>query len=340
MVHGRKKNNDGGNLKKVVFMFPGQGSQHQAMGMDFLEANGDYKRYFDISGEIKGRDIIKAVSGKSSKDLLNDTRFSQLSIYCLSCALNDYIVQGLSLDKKFIGGILGHSLGEYSALYSCGAYSFEEGAKLVAYRGKCMYEADQVNKGMMAAVLGAKIDEIEDVLKSFKGKVYIANYNDYTQTVISGYEEAVEDAIDSFKKRGIKKIIPLKVGVASHCPLMEEVSGRLGAFIDKDIKFMDLCLPFFSTTEVAYRNRHDIKGVLTRQLINPIRWVDSIGYLLDSNMDIFIEIGPGKVLSGLVKRIAEAKDMKVMILNTDRMEDINHMESSLRKEGIISEVKG
>ena len=340
MVYGKNKNNDNGNLKEVVFMFPGQGSQYPAMGMDFLEANSEYKKYFDISGEVIGRDIIGAISGKGSKNLLNDTRFSQLSIFCLSCALNDYIMQKLSLDKNLIGSVLGHSLGEYSALYSSGAYSFKEGAKLVVYRGKCMYEADKVNKGTMAAVLGAKIDKIEDVLKSFEGKVYIANYNDYSQTVISGYEDSVKDAIKDLKEAGIKKVIPLNVGVASHCPLMGEVSDKLGTFIDENIEFEDLCLPFFSTTEVAYRNRHDIKRVLTCQLTNPIKWVNSIECLLDMNMDIFIEIGPGKVLSGLVKRIAETKDREVMILNTDKMEDINHMESSLQKEGIISEVKG
>ncbi len=337
MVYGKNKNSRG--LKEVVLMFPGQGSQYPAMGMDFLEANSEYKKYFDISSKIIGQDIIKVICGKSGKNSLNDTRFSQISIYCLSCVLNDYIVQELSLSKNLIGTVLGHSLGEYSALYSSGAYSFEQGARLVGYRGECMCEADQSTKGMMAAVLGAKMDEIGDVLKNFKGKVYIANYNDYTQTVISGYKDAVKDAITALKERGIKKIIPLKVGVASHCPLMEGVSDNLGAFIKKNIEFMDLILPFFSTTEVAYRNKHDIEKILTCQLKDPIKWVDSIEYLLNMDMSIFIEIGPGKVLSGLVRRIADAKDRKVMILNTDKMEDIRHLESSLRKEGIISEVE-
>lgn len=204
-----------------------------------------------------------------------------------------------------------------------------------------MSEADSRANGMMAAVLGAEVSEIEDVLNEFRDKVYIANYNDYSQTVISGYSKAVKDAMASLRKRGIKKIIPLKVGVASHCPLMEIVSYKLGTFIGKNIEFTDLSLPFFSTTEMAYISKHDIREVLTGQLISPINWVGSVEYLFDMGVaDIFIEVGPGKVLSGLVKRIANSKNMKAMILNTDKMEDIKHLECSLRKEGIIDEIKG
>ena len=139
------------------------------------------------------------------------------------------------------------------------------------------------------------------------------------------------------KKRGIKKIIPLKVNTASHCPLMKEVSDKLEIFIDENINLMNMKLPFFSTTEAAYRNKHDIAKTLTGQLTSPIKWVDSIAYLLNQDMCIFIEIGPGKVLSGLVRRIAEEKDREVMVLNTNKMEDIDNLRDSLRKEGIINE---
>jgi len=332
-----RRNKNTKNMKEIVLMFPGQGSQYPTMGMDFLEANSEYKKYFEISSEVMGKDITKIIKGKNSKNSLNNTRFSQISIYCLSCALNDYIMQELSLDKTLIGTVLGHSLGEYSALYSSGAYSFEQGAELVGYRGKCMCQANRSIKGMMVAVLGAQIDFIEDVLKDFKGSAFIANYNDYSQIVISGYKDAVKDAIKSLKERGIKRIIPLEVSVASHCPLMKEVSDKLKTFIDKNIEIMDLSLPFFSTTEVAYRNRHDIAKVLACQLTDSIRWVDSIEYLLNMNMGIFIEVGPGKVLSGLVKRIAGVEGREVLILNTDKIEDIENMKRSLRKEGIISE---
>jgi [acyl-carrier-protein] S-malonyltransferase len=183
------------------------------------------------------------------------------------------------------------------------------------------------------------VNLIEDVLKDFREKVFIANYNDYTQIVISGYDDSIKGVIRRLKEKGVKRIIPLKVGVASHCPLMKEVSDKLGIFINENVKIMDLSLPFFSTTEVAFRNKHDIAKVLTCQLTDPIRWVDSIKYLLNMDMDIFIEVGPGKVLSGLVRRIAEVKGKEVIVLNTDKMEDIEHMKNTLRKEGIISEVR-
>jgi [acyl-carrier-protein] S-malonyltransferase len=328
------------SMKEVTFMFPGQGSQYPDMGIDFLEANSEYKKYFEISSKVLGKDIIEIIKGKGGRSSLNNTRFSQISIYCLSCALNDYIMQELSLDKTLIGTVLGHSLGEYSALYSSGAYTFRQGAELVCYRSKCMCQANRSIKGMMAAVLGADKGLIEDVLKDFKGDVFIANYNNYSQIVISGYKDSVKKAIKSLKEREVKRIVPLKVNTASHCPLMKEVSDKLGAYIDDNTEILDLNLPFFSTTEVAYRNKHDIANVLACQLTNPIRWVDSIEYLLDMDMDIFIEVGPGKVLSGLVKRVAGVNGKEVTILNTDKMEDVKHMEDSLRKEGIISEIKG
>ena len=178
--------------KVIVFMFPGQGSQYSCMGRDFLDANSKYNKYFEVSSEIIGRDIIKIINNENGKCSLNNTRFSQISIYSLSCALNDYIINDLSISRKFIGTVLGHSLGEYSALYSSGAYSFKEGAELVGYRGKIMSQANRSSKGMMAAVMGTEIDIIKDVLGSFKNKVYIANYNDYSQTVIRGIKMQLE----------------------------------------------------------------------------------------------------------------------------------------------------
>ncbi len=332
-----KKKENTANPESIVFMFPGQGSQYTDMGKEFLDANDKYSKYFEISSKVIGRDLMKIISGESGRDSLDNTRFSQISIYSLSCALNDYIAGDLSINKKLISTVLGHSLGEYSALYSSGAYSFRQGAELVWYRGKIMSEANQKTKGMMAAVLGTEISVIEDVLTGFKDRVFIANYNDYSQTVISGYKQAVREAISDLMKHGAKKAIPLKVNIASHCPLMREVSNRLGEFVGKNIKFEGMKLPFFSTTEVAYKNKHDMVKTLTGQLTNSIRWVESIEYLLSRNISIFVEIGPGKVLSGLVGRIARERGRKVVVLNTSKMEDINDLKSSLVREGFINE---
>lgn len=331
------KNKDSGILKKIALMFPGQGSQYKDMGREFLNANGSYEKYFDVSSKAIGKDILKITRGRDLENSLDDTRFSQISIYSLSCALNDYIVNELSINVEYIDTVLGHSLGEYSALYSSGAYSFRQGAELVGYRSMVMSEANRSGKGMMAAVLGTEIDIIKDVLGRFDDRVFIANYNDYSQIVISGYEDGVMEAVEELKLKGAKKIIPLKVSIASHSPLMEQVSDKLGKFIEASIDFTDMKLPFFSTTEVAYREREDIKKTLTGQLTGPIRWVDSIEYLLGRGIDIFIEVGPGTVLSGLVGRIAKRSSKDITVLNTNRMEDIEDLKNVLKKEGIINE---
>ena len=335
-MNGKNTKNTG-DFKKIALMFPGQGSQYQDMGGEFLGANSKYRRYFEISSEIVGKDILKIISGSDMDNSLDNTRFSQISIYTLSCALNDYIVNDIFINRECIDTVLGHSLGEYSALYSSGAYSFEQGVKLVGYRGKIMSEADRSAKGMMAAVLGTGISIIEDVLGGFKDRVFVANYNDYLQIVISGYEDAVGEAIKELKSRGVRKIIPLKVGIASHSPLMKEVSDKLVRFIEENVKLTDMNLPFFSTTEVTYRDRNDIKKTLTGQLTGPIRWVDSIEYLLEKGVAIFVEVGPGEVLSGLVSRIAQRSGKDIIILNTNKMEDIENLKNALKKEGIINE---
>jgi [acyl-carrier-protein] S-malonyltransferase len=317
---------------KIVLMFPGQGSQYEKMGRQFLRFNSRYRRYLEIAGEIAGGDLFRIIDGKDPVISLDDTRFAQISIYSLSCAISDYLLNELSLDSDCIYSVLGHSLGEYSALYCCGTYDFRKGAELVAYRGKIM---ERAGKGMMAAVLGVEKSIVEDVLKKYEGSVFIANYNDYSQLVISGYEKDVKSAVNSLEKRGAKKIIPLRVGIASHCPLMESVSDGLGDFIGNNVTFKKLRFPFLSTTEIKYISEKGLKRTLTGQLINPIRWVDSIEFLLDRGADTFIELGPGRVLSGLVGRIARRSKKNPKILNTDSLEDIEVMIDKLQAGGLL-----
>ncbi|MCJ7472565.1 MAG: ACP S-malonyltransferase [Actinobacteria bacterium] len=327
----------GRKYPKIALIFPGQGSQFEKMGQQFLRFNSKYLDYFEKAAEVLKKDLLGVINGEDKDNSLNDTRFSQVAIFCLSSALFDYLIGELSLGKKYIDTILGHSLGEYSALYGCGAYTFEKGLDLVIYRGEIMSEADKTAKGMMAAVLGAESELIEDVLEGYKNKVFIANYNDYTQIVISGSEDEVIKAISDLKKKGIKKVIPLKVNIASHCPLMSTVSESLGDFIEASIKFNDPEIPFLSTTEVSYRDGKDIKDTLKGQLVNPIKWVDSIGFLLDRGVDTFIEIGPGKVLSGLTARIARKHKKDITVLNTSDLGDIENTISKLQERGLLDE---
>lgn len=329
--------NAGKGYPKIALIFPGQGSQFEKMGQQFLRFNNKYLEYFEKASEVLKKDLVKIINAEDEDNSLNDTRFSQVSIFCLSCALFDYLTGELSPGQKYIDTILGHSLGEYSALYGCGAYTFEEGLSLVAYRGEIMNDADRTAKGMMAAVLGAESVLIEDVLKDYKDKVFIANYNDYTQIVISGYEDEVVKAMSDLKEKGIKKVIPLKVNIASHCPLMSGVSKRLGDYIENNIRFNDPKIKFLSTTEVSYRGGKDIKETLAGQLVNPIRWVDSIELLLDRGVDTFIETGPGKVLSGLTARIARKNQKDITILSTSDPGDIENMISKLQEKGLLDE---
>jgi [acyl-carrier-protein] S-malonyltransferase len=334
MMHKDKISEDS---KKIALMFPGQGSQYRDMGKDFLEANNYYKKFFKISSEIAGKDLLEVIDSRSRSNLLDNTRFSQISIYTLSCAINDYLFNSISIDKNRIAAVTGHSLGEYSALYSAGAYGFKEGAELVGYRGIVMGDENRSQNGMMAAILGMDKMSVEDTVKNYAGRVFIANYNDYTQIVISGHKDAVEDVAGELKAKGAKKIVTLKVGIASHCPLMEKVSDKLKRFIDDGVEFGNMDMRFFSTTEVSYRDKADIAGTLVGQLVNPIRWVESIEYLLSDGIRMFIEIGPGKVLSGLVGRIARKNGVEVTLLNTNSMDDMESLSEKLKEEGMINE---
>ena len=198
-----------------------------------------------------------------------------------------------------------------------------------------MSQADRTAKGMMAAILGAESGPIEGVLESFKDRVFIANYNDYTQIVISGYEDDTIKAIEVLKESGIKKVIPLKVNIASHCPIMADVSNKLGSFIDKNMDFNDPELPFLSTTEVKYTKKEGLRDTLTGQLTNPIKWVESVEACLNRGVDTFIEIGPGKVLSGLVMRIARKNKKEINIINTNDLGDIEDLISKLQERGLL-----
>jgi malonyl CoA-acyl carrier protein transacylase len=191
------------NENKFVLVFPGQGSQHELMGSDFLNAHNKYLKYFEISSEIIGKDLLGIINNKdgSTARLLDQTQFCQIAIYSLSCALNDYLIDSLNFSKGNIGTVIGHSLGDYGALYSSGAFDYRQGASIVAYRGKMMGSIgreleDNTGKEMlMAAVLGAEIYAVENVLEKYKDSVFLANYNDYLQVVISGIKEDVIKAV-------------------------------------------------------------------------------------------------------------------------------------------------
>jgi [acyl-carrier-protein] S-malonyltransferase len=317
---------------KAILMFPGQGSQSISMGAEFLNENKEYSKYFEIAGNVFGEDILGIVSNKDgSGELLDQTQYSQIAIYSLSCALNDYLFKQKGFRQASVKTVVGHSLGDYSALYSCGAFNFRQGAELVSFRGKLMADFANGGKMMMAAVLGSDYETISGVLKDFSRNVFIANYNDYSQTVISGMAQDVLKAGEELKIRGAKRIVPLKVSIASHSPLMKEVSLSLENYIcDRFPGFPDLGLNFFSATELNYIDKNQITKTLVNQLISPVRWVNAIEELLTEGITVFIEVGPGKVLSGLIKRVASKLGREdIMIFNMDSLNDINNLKTYL-----------
>ena len=319
---------------KIVLMFPGQGSQYKGMGLDYSTVSNKFNDYFNLASELLNEslsDIISDINDNSTK--LDNTLYSQISIYTLSSVIFDYLFEQKFLKKDDIFTVSGHSLGDYSALYASGYYSFKDGLKLVKYRGSIMAEANEKMDGMMAAVLGADYESLENLLIQYKDKfkeeVYIANYNEYSQLVISGRRYSIEKAIDFLEENKIRKIIPLKVKIASHTPLMKDISVKVGDYL-KNIILNEPVFNFFSSTSLIYPKMEEIKSVLENQLISQVNWVKSIEYFLNNEVNVFIEVGPGKVLSGLTKRIAEKNQKKeVLIFNTDNLSELNNLKNYL-----------
>ncbi|MCL4416373.1 MAG: ACP S-malonyltransferase [Actinobacteria bacterium] len=320
------------NKNKIVLIFPGQGSQYTGMGLDYLDLSHKFKDYFKLASDILKEDLTDIVFDKNGAGFkLENTLYSQISIFTLSAVISDYLLDHY-LKKDDIFAVTGHSLGDYSALYTGGYFSFKQSLDLVKYRGNLMAEANEKMDGMMAAILGTDYNSLNDLLIKFKGRykkeVYIANYNDYSQIVISGIRENMEKAIEFLKENGIKKVIPLKVRIASHTPLMMKVSRMLGDYV-KSIMLQEPFINFYSSTSQGYCKKEEIWSVLKDQLTSQINWVKTIEYFLNEDVNVFVETGPSKVLSGLVKRIADKNQKDILIFNTDRLSDLNNLKNFL-----------
>jgi len=321
------------NKRKIVLMFPGQGSQYAGMGMDYVDLLNKSNNYFEAASKSLQESLTSIISGSNGNNkILENTYYSQVSIFTLSAAISDYLFREKYLDKASVFAVTGHSLGDYSALYACGFFNFKEGLEIVKCRGKLMSEANEKMDGMMAAVLGTNYQTLKNLLLDyeniFKEEIYLANYNDYSQLVISGKRKNMEKTIEFLKENGVRKVIPLKVKIASHTPLMKDVSEKLGKYF-QSIVLNDPQFNFYSSTSLSYPKKEEIKSVMEQQLVIPINWVKSTEYFLNHEADTFIEIGPGKVLSNLVKRIAEKNSKNVLVFNTDKLSDLNNLIESL-----------
>jgi [acyl-carrier-protein] S-malonyltransferase len=284
-------------MTKYAFIFPGQGSQFPGMGKELYENSELAKTMFESANEILGFRITDLMFEGTDEDL-RATNVTQPAIFLHSVIRAK--VMGNEMNANMFAG---HSLGEFSALVVSGAISFEDGLKLVYQRAMAMQEACELTKGTMAAVLALDDEKVEEVCAASSGVVVAANYNCPGQLVISGEFNAVEQACEAMKAAGAKRALLLPVGGAFHSPLMEPAREKLAKAIEAT-NFSAPCCPIYqNVTARAVSDPQEIKKNLVAQLTAPVRWTQSVKAMSEDGATHFIEVGPGKVLQGLVKKI-------------------------------------
>lgn len=279
-------------------IFPGQGSQFSGMGKDLYESAPKAKELFEKANKVLGFRITDVMFNGTDEEL-KQTKVTQPAIFLHSVILA--ILQGDNLKPDMVAG---HSLGEFSALVANRTLNFEDGLRLVAKRAEAMQKACEINPSTMAAILGLEDAVVEKICKSIKGVVVPANYNCPGQLVISGTHEAVNEACEKLKEAGAKRALLLPVGGAFHSPLMEPARQELAEAINDTQFNTPTCAVYQNTKAQPVENPDIIKINLIAQLTAPVLWTQSVKAMIDGGANQFVEIGPGKVLSGLVKKIA------------------------------------
>jgi [acyl-carrier-protein] S-malonyltransferase len=299
----------------ICFVFPGQGSQSVGMGKDLYENFEEVKKLYNIASETLGYDAA-ALSFNGPAEELNKTYRTQPCLLVASIAVHTV----LNLKNIKPSAVAGHSLGEYSALVAAGSLSFGDALKITEIRGKIMQEAVPEGRGLMAAILGLEREKADEICSSVtNGYVSVANYNCPGQIVISGEKSAVEEAMNRAKESGAKRALPLAVSVPSHCALMEDAAKEFEDVL-KGISIKDADIPFINNVEARFiSGAEEIRRALVRQLSQPVLWEDCIKAIASKNINTFIEAGPGKVLSGLIKRI----EPSARIFNVENTETLN-----------------
>jgi len=299
----------------VAFIFPGQGAQVTGMGKDFYEQTDTGKKVFDKATQLLGFSMPKLCFEPNEQ--LDLTEYTQAAMVTASIAMMKVLMERTQIRPDVAAGL---SLGEYCALVAAGAMSEEDAITAVRKRGILMQQAVPAGIGTMAAVLGMDAADIESVLANMDD-VQIANYNCPGQIVISGKKEAVELAGEKLKSVGAKRVIPLNVSGSFHSRMLSEAGKKLG----KELESVELCplkIPYVANVTADYvTDRKEIKGLLEKQVSHSVKWQQSIETMLANGVDTFIEIGPGKTLSGFMRKIN--RDVKT--INIEKLEDINKL---------------
>ncbi len=286
--------------KTTAFVFPGQGSQFVGMGRDVADGHEEVRALFAEANQIMGRDLTRVMFDGPEEELRR-TENTQPAVLVFSVALHR-ILQGRGLRPSAVAG---HSLGEYTALVAAGVLDFAAALRVVKLRGELMGAAGDLRPGTMAAIMGLDDAKISEICAAAPGIAVIANQNAPGQTVISGEVAAVQAAMEACKAAGAKRALPIPVSGAFHSPLMEEPNARLIGEIDS-LEFREPRIPVVCNVDgKVHTSADEIRALLKRQMVSGVLWTDTVETLLALGTQAFVEVGPGKVLSGLVKRIAK-----------------------------------
>ncbi len=280
-----------------AYVFPGQGAQFSGMGLDLYENSDIAKELFDKANDILGFEITK-IMFEGTADELKQTKVTQPAIFLHSVILSKVLGDSFKPDM-----VAGHSLGEFSALVANGTLNFEDALRLVSKRAMAMQKACELKPSTMAAVLGLEDEVVEQGCEAIDGIVVAANYNCPGQLVISGEIEAIENACELMKEKGARRALVLPVGGAFHSPLMEPAREELAAAIEATTFNTPNCPVYQNVTTEAVTDPEEIKKNLIAQLTAPVKWTQSVQNMIKDGATSFTEVGPGKVLSGLVKKV-------------------------------------
>lgn len=312
-------------MKKLAICFAGQGSQYQGMALDYMTSNPTYEALASKASSLLGYDVKNILTSEHGE--INDTLYTQPMILLHSILAYEAFLQ---LNVQ-VDATLGFSLGEYSALYASGIFSFEEIIKLIDLRSKHMKDCAIKNPGKMAAILGLSSDAVDQVCAQASDSnqlVVSANYNSPIQTVISGDEHAVLKAIELAKEKGAKRAMMLNVSGAFHSPLMTE--AKINFLKDlENYQGNTLKFPIYMNKTAKPLNALELHDLMADQIVSPVLFEPSIRHMIEDGITHFVEIGPGRVLSGLIQKI----DPHVSVTNLDRFSDLDDLKGWLESHG-------